>query len=112
MKSTIKLMFAALFASAAHFSITEDSAGGAVAAESAAPVAQEPTLTDKINQFFESSDKRHLQEALLMIAAEIDAVKIHLADAVKTCAEFAGSGAEGLENRLAAIEDFTGIAKQ
>lgn len=82
MKSTLKLMFAALFASAAHFGITEDSAGGvaAVAADPEPPVVPQPTLTDRISQYFDSGDKRHLQEALLTIAAEYDSMKRRLHD--------------------------------
>jgi hypothetical protein len=115
MKSTLKLMFAALFASALSFRITEDSAGGAVAVDPAQPVATveptveaAPSLTGKINQFFESADKHHLKEALLMIAEAIETPKVIPAAVV------AVSVSPDLDERLTTIENFIGVrtAKQ
>lgn len=107
MKSAMKMMIAAMMAGVAPIGITADSGGGAVdAGAPAAPAGGGQLLVDSINAYFESADKRHLKDAMLMIADKVDqAAGSPRADQIEQLKETIAM----LSTRMANLEDFTGI---
>lgn len=121
MKSAMKNLIATLMSCVAPMCITADSGGGMLdAGAPAAPAGGGQLLVDTINQFFDSADKRHLKDAMLLIASKLDQVvgppnADYLVEQLGRRLQAAESmNADLIERlnllatRLSALEDFTG----